>query len=240
LPDIERAGFLPTLIEFSRQQLKYEGRATCPGMEPFAIASSTTGVQQFCLWMKKKPDLCHHLLRLAVEHRLQVLDYWIDTFGLKNVRYATATGPESNYVISPAAFEEFVLPYTKEVHEKVLARGIKSIFCHICGEHNPNLPHWKKIPFGEPGMISLGPEMDFEKVAEYFGRDTIVMGNISPTVILTSSPEELYEQTRTCLEKGKKALKRFVLMTGCELPVITPPYNLWVMRKAVSDFGWYE
>jgi uroporphyrinogen-III decarboxylase len=35
-------------------------------------------------------------------------------------------------------------------------------------------------------------------------------------------------------------LRRFILMTGCELPVDTPPYNLWAMRKAVNDFGYYE
>jgi hypothetical protein len=29
-------------------------------------------------------------------------------------------------------------------------------------------------------------------------------------------------------------------MQGCEVPVNTPPYNLYTMRKAIDDFGWYE
>ena len=208
LPEVETSGFLPILMKFSQQQFKNEGRATCPGMEPFAIASSTTGVEKFCRWMNKKPEVCHHLLRLAVAHRLQVLEYWIDTFGIQNIRYDTATGPESNYLISPQAFKEFVFPYTKALHEKVLSRGIRSIFLHMCGDHNLNLPYWRDIPFGDPGMISFGPEVDLDTAIEVFGEDTIIFGNLSPTTIMTGTPEVVYQQTKQCLDKGKKSPAR--------------------------------
>ena len=240
LPDVRRAGWLPILMEYSRVEQKHEGKVTCFGMEPFAIAVSTTGAQRFCQWMMKKPKLCHHLLRLATEHRIQVLEYWADTFGIENVRFENATGPESNYLISPKAFEEFVLPYTRELHERALAMGVRSIFCHICGDHNLNLPYWEQIPFGDPGMMSFGPEMDITTAVKHLGDKNIIFGNVPATTILLGTPEEIYEECRKCIEKGKKAPRGFVLMAGCEVPVDTPPYNFWAMRKAVSDFGWYD
>ncbi len=66
------------------------------------------------------------------------------------------------------------------------------------------------------------------------------MGNINPSIIQIGRPEEVYEECRKAIEKGKKAPRGFILMSGCEVPALAPPYNIWIMRKAVSDFGWYD
>ena len=38
---------------------------------------------------------------------------------------------------------------------------------------------------------------------------------------------------------NKHTLRGYALMQGCEVPGNTPPYNLDIMKKAVSDFVWY-
>ena len=52
--------------------------------------------------------------------------------------------------------------------------------------------------------------------------------------------EEVYEACRVAIEKGKKHKKGFALGPGCEMPPRTPSHNVWMMAKAVSDFGYYE
>jgi uroporphyrinogen decarboxylase len=240
LPDVKSAGFLPILMEFSKVQERNGVPISCTGGEPFSTAVSVAGVENFCHWMIKKPKLCHHLLRLATEHRVQVIHHWLDTFGVERVGVRTFTTTETNYIISPKQFEEFVLPYTKELHERILAMGVKSIYCHICGEHNLNLPHWEKIPFGNPGMVSIGSEMEIETAIKHFGEKCIIFGNIAPTLLLTGTAYQIYEECRKCIERGKKAPRGYVLMAGCEVPVDTPPLNLWIMRKAIADFGFYK
>ena len=42
------------------------------------------------------------------------------------------------------------------------------------------------------------------------------------------------------VKKGKKHKSGFDLTTGCELPPQSPPYNVWMMAKAVNDFGYYD
>jgi uroporphyrinogen decarboxylase len=66
------------------------------------------------------------------------------------------------------------------------------------------------------------------------------MGNIEPAIIQSGTPQQVYELSRICIEKGKKIPGGFILAAGCELPPKAPPYNVWMMTKAINDFGWYE
>lgn len=240
LPDVKMAGHIPKMMEFAKVEEKHGKRVSCYGMTPFATAFNIAGSHNFLRWLGRKPKLCHHLIRLATEHRIQVLEYWIETFGVERLRVQNQSGMDSNYLISPQTFEEFALPYVKELHERMLAMGIRSIFCHLCGDQNLNLPLWEQVQFGDPGMISIGHEVDIEVAIKHFGDKNIIFGNIEPALIMTGRPEQIYELCRVAIEKGKKAPRGFVLMAGCEIPVPTPPFNLWVMRKAINDFGWYE
>jgi len=92
---------------------------------------------------------------------------------------------------------------------------------------------------GVSGIVSIGSEVDITTAIEYF-RDTIIAGNIEPAIIQTGTPREIYELCRQAIEKGKRAPRGYALMQGCEVPVDTPPYNLYTMKKAVDDFGRYE
>ena len=115
----------------------------------------------------------------------------------------------------------------------------KHFFLHICGEQNLNLPYYAQLDFGDPGFLSFGHEVDLETASWYFP-DDIIQGNVEPAVIQTGTPSEVYELSRICIEKGKKHQAGFILNAGCELPAKAPPYNVWMMRKAINYFGWYE
>jgi uroporphyrinogen-III decarboxylase len=51
---------------------------------------------------------------------------------------------------------------------------------------------------------------------------------------------EVYEEAHACIEKGKSALQGFMLSQSCELPPKAPPYNVYMMKKAINDIGRYE
>jgi uroporphyrinogen decarboxylase len=146
----------------------------------------------------------------------------------------------SNVVISPRQFETFVLPYVRAINEYALGKGVRHILFHICGEQNKNLEHWAKLPFGDPGILSFGHEVDLTRAIAVFGDRHIIAGNVEPQRIQLSSAAEVYDLTRIAIEKGKRARGGFILMGGCEIPVNAPPYNVWSMRKAVQDHGFYD
>lgn len=239
LPDPHTAGMLPLAMEFSQLQIKSGIAPSLVIGGPFTVAGNICAPHTLCRWSIKKPDLAHRLLRLATEHLVQVAGLWVDTFGKDRVHVQVWEPLASNQLISPRQFEQFVLPYHAEFHERILAKGIGPILCHICGEQNMNLPLWAKVPMGDQGIISIGKEVDIETAADYFGDRCVIAGNIEPAILQTGTPAEIYELCRIAIEKGKRAPKGFALMQGCEVPVNAPPYHLYVMRKAVEDFGYY-
>jgi uroporphyrinogen decarboxylase len=239
LPDIESAGAVPLIMQSAKLQEKKGWPITTFSGGILTRLGYIIEVERMCKWMIKKPELIHRLCRLIADFLIRLGEYWVNTFDSpERIIPLTAAPVESNQIISPNLFKEFCLPYQKEVHERILAMGVKHIYSHICGEQNLNLPYWAQIPMGDPGIVSFGHEIDLTTASKYFPND-IIMGNIEPIVIQMGTPEQVYELTRICLEKGKRHPGGFVLAPGCELPPKAPPYNVWMMRKAINDFGWY-
>jgi uroporphyrinogen decarboxylase len=239
LPDVKTAGDLPLMVRSNRLQAEHGLPISLPCMGILSSVGYITGVERMCRWMIKKPELVHRLCRLVTDFLVAIAEYWVDTFGLEHILPINGAPTEANQIISPKQFKEFYLPYQKEVYEKLFALGVKHTFTHICGEQNLNMPLWAQIPMGDPGVVSFGHEVDLDVASKYFPND-VIMGNVEPTIIQTGTPEEVYELSRICIEKGKRHRAGFILAPGCEMPAKAPPYNVWVMRKAINDFGWYE
>jgi uroporphyrinogen decarboxylase len=239
VPDVKTAGMFPLWMRFSKLQAEHGLPITFPFVGILSCVGAITGVERMCRWIVKRPELVHRLCRIVTDFLVAIAEYWVDTFGPEHMLPGGGGPTESNQIISPKQFEEFSLPYQKEIHEKLFALGVKHIFLHVCGEQNLNLPLWAQIPMGDPGIVSVGHEVDLDTASRYFPND-IILGNVEPVVIQMGTPEEVYELSRICIEKGRKHRAGFILAPGCELPPKAPPYNVWMMRKAINDFGWYE
>lgn len=240
LPDPQTAGCIPKQMEFARLQEQNNVQIAFICGSPFTHAANLCGVEKFMEWIVIEPEAVHRAMRLMTDHISQVAQYFVDTFGKDRVIARSAAPTESNALISPKHFEEFAFPYLKELHESVLGIGVKSIYCHICGEQNRNLPLWTQVPFGNPGMLSFGHEVELATAAEHFP-EHIIAGNVDPHLIANGTPEAVYEACRETIEKGKRdCAGRFVLMGGCEIPASVPPYHIYLMQKAVQEFGAYR
>lgn len=237
LPDPKTAGCIPKMMEFAHLQEKNDVQIAFVCGSPFTHAANLCGVQTFMMWLVQYPEVVHRAMRLMTDHILQVAEYFIGTFGKGRVLARSAAPTDG--LVSPKMFEEFVLPYLQELHSKVLDMGAHSIYCHICGEQNHLLDLWAKVPFGDPGMLSFGHEIDLLTAAKYFP-DHIICGNVEPQLIATAHPDVVYEKCREAIEKGKQCPGGFVLMGGCELPKTTPPYKIYLMSKAREEFGFFD
>ena len=240
LPHFKSAGFIPSAMAFSQLCEKFHMPILANSGTPFTWAGNLCGLSKLCRWMIRKPEVAHRLLLLVTDFLLQVIRYWADVFGAERVICIEAMPSESHSVISAEHFKEFALPYQKKIHKEALDLGISRFSCHVCGDHNSNLSSLTQIPMGEGSILSFGHEVDLTTAIEYFGDNCIIAGNVEPALIQSGSPQEIYELSKRCIEKAKYATRGFILMPGCELPPKVPPYNLYLMKKAVNDFGWYD
>ncbi|MBN2324369.1 MAG: uroporphyrinogen decarboxylase family protein [Spirochaetes bacterium] len=232
-------GALPLALEFSRLQKKHGMRISVVLGGSFTVSVNIASEARLCRWMIRKPDLVHRILRVVTDHLVGVLTLWAEIFGAVNVVPQLWEPAASNQIISPGLFEKFVLPYQKELHEKTLELGINHILCHICGAHEKNLPFWREIPMGNPGIVSFGTEVPLRTAVRTFGSRCIIAGNIRPSTLQTGSKELVRTLCREAIENAKDAPNGFILMPGCEMPVNTPPSNLQAMIRASEEFGRY-
>ncbi len=240
IPDVETAGAYPIGIPFARLQRSLGMPVTFQGFSPFTNAGNIAELPTLLRWIVKEPQTVHLLMRKCIEFHRKVVDYFTREFAGGPIMMFFGEPSTANAVISPKQFEKFALPYLDEMNRYAIEKGVKHIFAHLCGEQNKNLDYWNQIPYGDPGIISFGHEVDLDRAIEVFGDRHIIAGNVEPQKVQLGTPEEVYALTRAALEKGKRAKSGFVLMCGCELPVNTPPYNLYTMKKAVLDHGFYE
>jgi uroporphyrinogen decarboxylase len=244
VPDIKESGFVPVILDFCHKASKARRdnepfRVMSTGCGSFSIACNIAGPDKLARWIIKEPDAAHRLLRLATDFVVALAGYWKDVFGVEGALPIGGEATSANTIISPKHFEEFAFPYLKEGQEKLLALGYTTTYMHICGDHNGNLPFWSQIPFGDPGIISIGHEVALETAAEYFP-DHIILGNLEPAIIQTGTAEEVYEASRKIIERGKELKCGFIFSPGCEIPPMASAENVMAMTRAVNDFGWYD
>jgi uroporphyrinogen decarboxylase len=240
IPEVENAGAYRIAIPFARLQRKAGMPVTFQGFSPFTNSGNIAELPALLRWIVKEPETAHRLLRKCVAFHRKVVDYFTREFAGGPLLMFVGEPSTSNAVISPKQFEVFALPYLYEMNSYAIEKGVRHILFHICGEQNKNLSLWNQVPFGDPGILSFGHEVDLDRAIQVFGDRHVIAGNVEPQQIQLQSPETVYELTRQALEKGKRAPSGFVLMAGCEVPVNSPPYNLYTMKRAVMDHGFYD
>jgi uroporphyrinogen decarboxylase len=240
IPEVESAGAYRIAIPFARLQQKLGMPVTFQGFSPFTNAGNIAELPTLLRWIVKEPKTVHLLLSKCIEFHRKVVDYFTREFAGSPIIMFFGEPSTANAVISPRQFETFALPYLREMNQYAVDKGVRHIFAHLCGEQNKNLSYWSDMPYGDPGIISVGHEVDLTRAIEVFGDQHIIAGNVEPQRLQLGTSQEVYDLTRQALEKGKRAPNGFILMGGCEIPVNTPPYNIFTMKKAVMEHGFYD
>jgi len=241
IPDLKTSIPAMKRKEFNKILIENGFGVSVSGGSPMGVAASIVGVELIMRWMYKEPELVHRLLRISTDYILKSADDTIAEFGVENCSAFSTYPNECHALISPKTFEKYSLPYVKEIHEKLIDKGIKKWTIHLCGDHTKNLDYWvKDIKLHPRSCITIGHEMDIEHVAKVFGEDHIIGGNINTTLLQLGSANEVYMEAKNIINKMKYHPGGFILAPACALSPITPPINLYAMLKAAIDFGTYN
>ena len=136
-------------------------------------------------------------------------------------------GPD---LISPTMYQEFALPYEKQLITRSQAAGLPYAL-HICGNTDLILE-----PMTSSGADAV--ELDYKTDAALACRTlqghTTFIGNLDPVGLLTSgTPVQVQAATEKLLEifAGNH---RFILNAGCAIPPEAPPGNIEAMINATK------
>lgn len=239
LPDIKNGYAFKQRLEFYKIAKKNGLSASIPAGSPLELAGEIVEPSILMKWLYKEPNIVHRLLRMTTDYLLKVADIYIKEFGIENCSASSNYPLESNSLISPKLFEKFSYPYILEIHKKFKDKGITNFSIHLCGDHKKNLGYFKDLDLPKRSLISVSEKLNIENVAKTFGDDYIIAGNVPTPIIISGTPQGVFNSSRDIIEKMKYHSGGFILMPSCDLPPNTPPLNLYAMLKATREYGQY-
>lgn len=132
----------------------------------------------------------------------------------------------SGNMISPAMFEEFAMPSLAAAVDCISAQGaVPSI--HICGKITGILNRLCEI---KPKIIEIDYCNDLKTAREIAKDRVCLQGNLDPTgTLLMGDDEKVYRASRAAIAQGTLNGTYFILSSGCEVPMKTPPKNIDAM-----------
>jgi uroporphyrinogen-III decarboxylase len=140
--------------------------------------------------------------------------------------------------ISPRQYDEFVLPYERQVVERIRAEGVP-VYTHTCGDIGDRLE--RMADTGIDGIDTLDPpplgSIDLEDAKRRVGDRLFFKGNIDPVnTLLNKSRDEVREDALWRLEVGSPG-GGYILSSACSVSPRVPPENLAVLVEASEEFG---
>jgi uroporphyrinogen decarboxylase len=180
-------------LQFAKQ--RFEGKRALvfltPG--PFRLSWGLRGGMEHLLAdYLLEPKLAHSLARIVTDYYMEFHSMAIDA-GAEIIALEGDLAFNTNTLMSPAQYAEFLGPYHKEIVDNVHRKGAK-IFKHSDGNLWPILD--MLLDCGFDGIHPIQPQcMDIGEVKQHLRGKACVMGNIDCMYVLPDGTTEEVEQT---------------------------------------------
>ena len=142
--------------------------------------------------------------------------------------------------ISRGFYEEFVLPYEKQVHDAIRAAGVKC-YVHTCGNIGDRLELMQAT--GIDGLDTMDPpplgDTILRDAKPRIGRDVFLKGNVdSVNILLHGTVEQVRGDAREKLDSAM-AGGGYILSSACSVAPRVPAEHIMAMGEVVAEYGQY-
>jgi len=194
---------------------------------PFSMAAVLLGLENFMIALmdESAQGLIDEFLAFCTETVIAYAGAMIET-GVHGIQF----GDASASLVGEDLFARFVLPWEAEVASFFEGRDC-DLWIHICGRTDQFLSRLNSIRFQGFEVDALVP---MTKARQLLDERIALKGNLDTTLLLKSSPEQVYSETRRIIASGGFETG-IVVSPGCGVPRMTPLENLIAMRRACED-----
>ncbi|MDR1010256.1 MAG: hypothetical protein LBM04_03840 [Opitutaceae bacterium] len=231
LPHPLKDGRMPVNIQTAREVRRILGeniwlRGAVSG--PFSLAVSLAGADTLFMACLESPEWVHGVLDYAKRVIQEYAGAYIDV-GAGLVIFDSQASPA---LISPAMYDRFALPVTRELIQWMIARGVRDVPLVIGGD---TLPIAKSLV--RTGANNLVCDFNAD-VVSWLGicgeNRRALRRNIPPGLIRMETPDRIYAHAHAELVRGG-GYHGFIIGTGV-VPYGTPAENLLAVRQACKAF----
>ncbi len=230
-PDPTSAGRMPELLKATRLLKKAVGGVIpviAHATGPMTIAARIMDIEQMLYMIVDHPDRFRSILRFCCDVSRN--------FAVELVK----AGADGILIFDPAASPS-VLP--ARIFNEFEMNQVKSIFSYLKAR-DPDIITWYSVagPTQTNYQISSGVDSDIF-TADYVtpidvaltrSNAVVINGNIKPALFLEGSASDIYEEALKLLSIARPT-ERFILGSGCEIPLYSKLENIKALVKAAED-----
>ncbi|MEI6101874.1 MAG: uroporphyrinogen decarboxylase family protein, partial [Eubacteriales bacterium] len=194
-------------------------------------ANDIRGLENIMMDMLDDPEFAHRLLSIITDKIIAWVTYTKEVCG--EPKEGVFIGDDGAANLSPALYEEFLLPYQKKIQA---AFGGYTSFHGDAKAHHifPYLANELKIN-DFSGFSYLD---DAELVKEYFCGKTVLCGNVNPMAMETGDPESVMQMAKIAIE-NYAPYSGYFLKDGDNITPKTPLENVNALYEAAVKYGKY-
>lgn len=246
VPDPHRDGRMPVYLQALRELRRQTGEKVAlrgTGTGPFSLAAYLYGEQRFLMLLAEiaageaeERDVrgLHRLLEITTATTIAFLRAQLE-IGLDIVYMGDSLA--SADMISPDMYRRWAFPRHCTVFEEIEAlrrdRGAVTML-HICGGNAPILKDFEATGVN---LIEIDHKMELGAARKQLRATTSLIGNLDPVnTILEGTPRTVREASRGAIEAARGSDGRFILGTGCFVPLGAPLENLAAMVEAARAY----
>lgn len=230
-PDVGSQGRYPLMLEALGRIVEALGKevfiVACFDQYPFSLAAALMDINEIMLMLYDDPPFVQALLDRCAEYAL--------AYGtaLAHAGADMLSGGDSPAgLVGPALYEETVFPAERMLLEKLKTAAGIPVSLHICGNATPILP---LMAASGANVLELDHAVDLATACRIVGPDIGIWGNLDPVSVMSrGTPETVRLEASKALAAVMEAgHSRFVLSSGCTLPVETPHGNIDALIRSV-------
>ena len=196
IPDFYKSGIMPVVHKMYENLQELAGndfRIAYPRWirGPFGVAIHLRGFENILADFYLNPQFVHNLMRILTDANKEWVKEKARFVGLPIIPAILANDEINCPTLSPKQYEEFILPYEKEICE--FHGGIR--YWHSCGDTTKLIPSIRKIP--KLDIFHIGPWTDMSKAREGMSSGTAFQKCLMPTdEIYSATPQQMRARLR--------------------------------------------
>jgi uroporphyrinogen decarboxylase len=195
------------------------------------------GMEKLLVDYIERPEFVHDLARIVTDMVIEAVEIGMKKgadFFVLDGDLAYNPGP----LMSPAHYQEYIMPYHAEIIAKVHEMGGK-VIKHSDGNLTPLIPYL--IEAGVDGIHPIQPQcMDIAETKSEFGDRVCVLGNIDCAFLLVfGSEEEVREGVKETIAAAAPG-GGYIISSSNSIHPGVKPGNYIAMVKAAREFGDYS
>jgi len=194
------------------------------------------GMAKFFRHFRANPAFTHDIMRMTTDYVLESIEMAVD-HGADVICLDGDFAYNKSTFISPAQYDEFILPYHREIVESAHRMG-KRVFKHSDGNMWPLMD--RLVEAGFDGFHSIQPQcMDIGDLKAQYGGNLCLLGNIDCAHLLPFGSEE--KVSRTVKETISIAAPGggFIFCSSNSIHPGCKPENYIAMVRAAREYGNY-